>query len=116
MRGTVIIIRTSEPTVETKYIDGPPDLAPIKDGLEGGYLELVPGFTQFSYEGETRRCVAFVDEDGIRKGLPYNLMATALWRAQRHPLDTNPFDTVNDDHIKGNMVVVFGDDEWMAEL
>ena len=116
MRGIVIIIRPGKPAIETTHVEGPPDLAPIKDGLEGGYLELVPGFNRINYEGELRRCVAFVDEDGIRKGLPYNLMATALWRAQLHPLDTNPFDSVNGDHIKGNMVVVFGDDEWMAEL
>ena len=108
MRGTVIIIRTTEPAVETRHIEGPPQLAPIKDGLEGGYLEAVPGFTHIGYEGELHRCVAFVDEEGMRKGLPYNGLGTALWHAQGG--------TIYGDHIKGALVIVFGDDEWMAEL
>lgn len=44
----------------------------------GGYIERLPHFN--SYRG--CKCSAYVDEDGIRKDLPFNLRATRLWEEQ----------------------------------
>jgi hypothetical protein len=98
---------------------GVPNLEVLKAAIGGGYLEQVPGFTAFEVRGEMRTCVAFCDEDGKRKGLPFNRPATVLWaealehRSYPGLLDANGRLV---DHLVGDIAVVFGDAAFMEAL
>lgn len=78
----------------------------------GGYIEAVPYFN--SYNGE--KCVAFTNEEGKLVGLSPNRAATTLWYQQlmeKFPnLDSNEFG----DFLVGNLVIVYGDQEFMDSL
>ena len=76
MRGLLTIIQV-DGAVSSEELAAPPALEALQAGIGGGYIEIVPWFTK--YRG--RRCMAFCDEDGKRKGLPINDHATALWHA-----------------------------------
>jgi hypothetical protein len=87
-------------------LTGPVALEPLQGAIGGGYLEVVPYFTQF----EGRPCVAFCDDNGKRKGLPVNKLATWLWLIQ---LAASP---KYHDQLCGNIAIVTGDEELMADL
>jgi hypothetical protein len=110
MRGTVVIMFPDGGSQATHY-ERPLTLPELKDAIGGGYIEVVPGFVSWAdrRSGKRVKCVAFCDEEGIRKGLPVNLIATVLWRRQPN-LQYVPND------LLGQVAVVFGDDEFMAEL
>ena len=77
----------------------------------GGYIEPVPFFTQ--YRGQ--RCVAFCDEHGKQKGLTINEAANALWAMCPVPSPFVPAVSAGD-VLVGPVVVLFGDEEFMASL
>jgi hypothetical protein len=120
MKGTMLVFPPDGPTTVTEFT-APIDLPSLKQALGGGYLETVPYFHSIMHRGELRRCVAFCDEDGKRKELPLNVLACAAWDAalRREPLfkylPANKRPSAPD-YLVGPVVVVFGDDEWMAEL
>jgi hypothetical protein len=74
----------------------------------GGWLELVPYFDTFLWDGELRKCAVFCDEEGKQKGKEPNIMATILWQMAQDRRRV----TV-EDHLVGNICVVFGDHEFM---
>jgi hypothetical protein len=101
--GTMVVIGTTGTAV----------ISPIEradvgrrahDALDG-YLELVPRFVR--YQGHA--CVAFCDEDGKRKGLPPNAIATELWRLQVAVRNFSDF-------LVGPVVIVYGPPEFMKAL
>ena len=104
MKGVLTIIPASG-AVSSKKLAAPPALEDLQGGV-GGYIELVPGFNH--WQGE--RCVAFCDEDGKRKKLPYNMRATKRWYDQMQ----GPF--IRKDVLVGPIVIVTGDRELMEEL
>jgi hypothetical protein len=85
-------------TIRNKQIS-PTLLEVIKDRLGGGYLQIVPEFTDYG----ARQCIAFCDEEGKLKGLPLNPKATYLWYACMAP---QPF---RQDTLHGPIVIVTAD-------
>lgn len=79
----------------------------LYDGVKG-YIEQVPLFTRFEWSGIMRECVAFCNEEGKIKNLPVNERATAMWikAANKHVGDV----------LVGDVLVVWGDKEFMRDL
>jgi len=120
MNGTMLIFRAAGPLADPPMrvvLTSPPELQALHDAL-GGWLERVPGFDAIMLDGTAHRCVALCDEHGKGKKLPINRGATLLWAAARQaaawPL-TNP-DGSFIDWLVGTVVVLLGDDEFMAAL
>jgi hypothetical protein len=96
---------------ELHTFDAPVDLEFLQNAV-GGYIELVPGFDRIG----GRACVAFCNEHGkLHLELPFNRRATQLWeealgRSLRSPRG------VWRDFLVGPVLVLYGDDEFMAEL
>jgi hypothetical protein len=114
MKGTMIVIHWLEmdpPQVHefTQAIK----LEQLKAGIGGGYLELVPGFTSIGVAGVVMDCVAFCDEDGKRKQLPVNRVATGFWQVA---LERKGVRLSKPDQLCGDVVVIFGDKEFMRCL
>jgi hypothetical protein len=78
MEGILLLYRPFEPKPEIIEFTAEPEFSELR-ALVGGDLEPVPGFFSIEHEGAVRRCVAFCDADGKRKGLPLNMTATILW-------------------------------------
>ena len=97
MKGALIIIPTGAGAVSSKELAAPPALEDLKAAIGGGYIEAVPGFTRF----KGKPCVAFCDEDGKRKNMLVNGIATELW-----------YEQVGDryDWLVGPVVIVTGDE------
>jgi hypothetical protein len=118
MRGTMLIFRPGEREPEIKEIDFAPlseldRLQWLKDGIGGGYLELVPYFKSIRHADTMRNCVAFCDEDGKRKNLPYNAIATGWWDISIRRIAGC---SCWPDYLVGDIAVVFGDKEFMEAL
>jgi hypothetical protein len=119
MNGTMLVIPPDGP-VHTVDFTAPIDLPSLKKAV-GGYIEVVPYFHTIAVNGALQRCVAFRNEDGKRKKLPLNELACAHWDAALRrrpefngvPLGRRPS---SPDYLVGPVAVVYGDDEWMAEL
>jgi hypothetical protein len=114
MKGTMLILRPGERRPMVIRFDRAPTLPELKAGIDGGYLELVPAFNTIAIGSTVMDCVAMCDEDGKRKELPMNDYANSLWHASawrisrsREPLR---------DHLVGNVIVLFGDREFMESL
>ena len=113
MRGTILIYKPHDPRPVVIEIEGEPTLPALKDAIGGGYLEVVPRFTHIHHDGKVHRCVAFCDEDGKRKQLPYNAHATQLWDAvMRASVGCG----CAPDYLVGQIGVVFGDPAFMKAL
>ena len=103
MNGTTVIIRPSG-EIDRHVWHAPVSLQHLKEGVGGGYIEIIPYFTRF--EGE--RCIAFCNELGKQQGMPVNMAANTLWKLQvgaGYP-----------DHLVGPIVIVFGDAAFMEAL
>jgi hypothetical protein len=126
MRGKVVVMKPGgtdeenfrKPNITETPIGNPLNLSAlldvIKDGLDGGDLEHVKDFTR--WDGE--RCVAFCDEHGKNKKLPYNYYATTmLWINQSRDASQggNVF-LIHQDWIAGPLVIIVGDDELLRAL
>lgn len=105
MQGRVLTLKPDGGEIAVNY-DKPVPLDDLQKGVEG-WIEIVPDFD--TYGGKP--AVAFVNEEGKLKGLPFNAKATDLWAAA---LGMNPNDI--GDEIVGNMLIVTGDDDFMASL
>lgn len=103
MKGTLTVVHPSGEITKKEYSSE----IPLEDLQKtvGGYIELVPFFTQ--YEG--RPCRAFCNEYGKLNQLPYNEPATALWE-QVFGRSVRP------DFLVGSIAIVTGDREFMEEL
>ena len=115
MKGTMLIIAPNGVITRTEL-----KTAEILESLQkavGGYLEVVPHFHSIDYDGAVRKCVAMCNEEGkIERPaiLPHNDVATTLWAQalQRDHGVMAPFP----DYLVGNIVVLFGDREFMEAL
>lgn len=101
MQGTLTTI-SPDGHVAMEILDGPPGLERLQE-LVGGYIEAVPGLTK----REDTPCVAFVNEEGILKGLPLNTLASEIWAAAAPQMATS---------LVGTMVVIEGDEELLGAL
>jgi hypothetical protein len=118
MKGVYLKINV-DGTIDTTLADTPPTLDKLKEGIGGGYIELVPLFNKIDYNRKIVHCVAFCDEDGKNKGLPLNKTATRLWETALklvgHPGLKTPDGRIAD-YLVGSILVVSGDKEFMEKL
>jgi hypothetical protein len=80
--------------------------------IVGGYIETVPGWDTIVDPTDPNKripCAAFCNEEGKLKGLSLNFGATMLW------MESTGQNKMND-ALVGNVVVVYGDREFMAAL
>jgi len=116
MKGTMLVMIAADGNVIRTDLDAPPDLATLQTTV-GGYLEKVPHFNSIEYQGAVRRCVALCNEEGKLdrpSPLPRNLLADQYWAQamQRDYGVRNPMP----DYLVGNIVILFGDPEFMESL
>lgn len=107
MKGTGLIFRPDTQKPEVVNFDEPVDIDYLQ-GIVGGYIELVPYFKYILHDGVVTDCIVFCNEHGKDKKLPFNIEATARWINVR-PREFN-------DRLVGNVIAVFGDDEFMESL
>jgi hypothetical protein len=112
MKGTMYVFKPGDDQPKVIEIVGPATLDWLKRHLDGGFLEAVPGFNWFGEPGkhENTRCVAFCDEEGKNKGLPYNEEATVRW------CDAIGMNITEIDHLVGPVIVLVGDDEFLDAI
>lgn len=119
MNGTMVILGADGGIrkMELTKADG---ILPMLQEAVGGYVEVVPYFTGFPDEtGALQPCVAMCNEEGKLRGLPINQAATELWHQQLRsnpPALGMPLAGAKLDVLVGNVLVIMGDDEFMAEL
>lgn len=101
MEGHSLLIR---PTGGASYDthDRPEDGESIAERI-GGSFQLIPGFD--TYQG--RRCLAYCHEEGKLLRLPYNPEAQRLW----HAASPNAMFDV----LVGNVLIIWGDEQFMGE-
>ena len=111
MKGFINTIRAEDGQEIIREINGFPTIDLLQSAIGGGYIELVPGFRQFQFNGKIVDCVAFCDADGKDQMQRFNVAATVLWaRARRcSVLELR-------DCLVGDIAIVFGDREFMEEL
>ena len=99
-------------------LDHCPELNELQSHIGGGYLELVPGFRSIAHYDMIMDCIVYADEDGKRKKLEINSIATILWdiALRRNGTGLLRPDGRAVDWLVGPVVVLFGDRELMAEL
>jgi hypothetical protein len=102
MKGEAVIYKT-DGTREVLKFDKPIALEVLNKAV-GGYIETVPYWN----EHLGRKCVAFCNEEGKIKSLPFNGKADLLWHLERQ--------AYVDDHLFGDVIVIMGDDEFMEAL
>lgn len=116
MKGTMIILRPNDDN-ETKPYNKPPTADELRTAV-GGYLEPIPWFNTIgisvpgSGHATLMNCVAFCDEEGKNKNKPLNECATDAWAKSVHRLGKGDLK----DYLVGNVVVLFGDKEFMEKL
>lgn len=116
MKGFALIFCPGDPTGEVVRFTEPPTLEFMRWAV-GGDLELIPGFDKIG----GRCCVAFCDEHGKldHRRLPFNLKATILWEQAVRAGGRGALRDPNGDWVDwlvGPVLVLYGDDEFMAEL
>lgn len=119
MKGTMLIYRPGEEVAEIKPLDHTPDFIELHN-MVGGEIEVVPLFGTIKYGDKIEDCVAFCAEFGKIESFPVNRMATMEWeRALARRGDGHTLfhaDGSMKDFLVGNIVVVFGDAEFMGNL
>jgi hypothetical protein len=77
----------------------------LKEALNDGMLELIPYFTK--YDGTS--CIAFCDEEGKLKKLPFNPVAHTLWEIAvgKH---------ISVDYLVGPVVIISAPQEFLKQL
>ena len=106
---TLVILRADGAESEEQV--RPSDLSRLQQAV-GGCIEAVPFFE--TYRGQP--CWALCNKEGKLKRLPVNVAATRLWFEQLPvPGTLDPF-TMAGDMLAGDVAIVFGDADLMAQL
>jgi hypothetical protein len=106
MYGKALIYRAGSERPEVQELVAPPELEWLQ-GIVGGYIEGIPHWDRIEWCGASRPCIAFCNENGKLDGLPLNRTATREWYA---------IVGIVPDVLVGDVVVLFGDREFMREL
>src|SRR4051812_12742777 len=102
MKGKMYVYKTNG-EIEAHDLTAPPGLEALQAEV-GGFIELIPRFNHFGF----MPCIAYCNEEGKIHNLPMNAIATMLWhRALGHQPN---------DVLVGNVVILFGDKEFMRAL
>jgi len=124
MRGSILVLKPPG-APELREYDRPPTLEELRLAIGGGDLELIQGFETISWyatadtPGLVLRCAAFCDEHGKLEHQPLNELATELWADALRRRGLELFDDKTrkpKDWLVGQIAVVWGDKEFMAEL
>lgn len=118
MEGSMLIISPNG-TERLVEIVGEPTLEFFKTGLNNGHIEVVPFFRHVLYKGKViNDCVAFCDEEGKLKRLPYNQTATEQWQSSLQRQGRTLYEKTGEakDTLVGPIIVVWGDKDFMAAL
>jgi hypothetical protein len=120
MKGTMLIMRPSEPFPEMKLYNRSPTLDELKTAIGGGWLELVPHFTTIGIavspdadKATVMDCVAFCNEHGKNEHQPFNENATSAWEQSVRRITR---ESGLNDVLVGTVVVLYGDREFMQSL
>lgn len=113
MKGLTLLVRTDGTTEITEWTEHKPlvFLDHLKKAV-GGCIETVPYFDRLEVNGTEHRCVAFCDEEGKIKEKPFNAYAQHMWRLSGR----NGMWAAQSDALVGDIICVFGDEEFMKEL
>lgn len=108
MKGIAVIVKSTGEFEHTEFDGESPSLDFLRKAV-GGHIETVPMFDMFEDRGVLRsNVVVFCNEEGKLTGLPYNETATYRWSlCIGKPLR---------DVLVGDIVVLYGDDEFMQSL
>jgi hypothetical protein len=105
--GYVVVIRPERQ--RTYKVKKPPTLRRLQK-LVAGYIEPVPNWNDFhtTEEGKSGFKPAFVfcNEEGKMRGLPYNPLATDLWKAHTG---------MHNDELVGPVVALVGSKKFLKE-
>lgn len=81
--------------------------------IVGGYVEAIPHWNQHLHsDGTVYDAVALCNEDGKGLGLPFNRQATIRWA---HAINMLVPDLLRQDHLVGNILLSWGDLEYMED-
>jgi len=114
MKGGLYIIRQNG-EVETREITKEPTGDELHE-IVGGYIEVVPywNILIIPSKGIMSNCVVFCDSDGkTTGGKLFNEHATILWESV---LNRKGMSAAGKDHLVGDIVAVWGDEELLAML
>ena len=117
MKGVMIIFQPTRgddgPPEEVIELTAPPPLEDLQQRI-GGYIQPVPHLKTIEVCGGVYQCVAFCNEEGKFKQMPFNRRATELWRLAIER------ETEHEVHMRdilvGPLVVIVGDDELLGNL
>ena len=116
MQGTMLVYDATgalnDPPRVVEF-DRVPTLDELRAAVGGGYIEVVPFFTSIIVQGKPVHCVAFCDEDGKLKKIPVNRRATLLWD---QALRRDHGRALDDDHLVGPIIILFGDGPFLTGL
>lgn len=87
MSGKIVVVYPNGTTTEEDYAGEEPTLESLQ-GHVSGWIEAIPGMVRYG----DRLCVAYVNEEGLLRELPFNPAASRLVRGAHR--------------IVGNMVIV----------
>lgn len=107
MIGQITVIHPDGSTTKTHCM-AKPHLRQLQDAV-GGMIQLLPGFENF----QGQPCVAFCNEEFLFERLPFNFMATMMWR-RCFEADTRV--DVQELMLCGPVAVVTGDNEFLEAL
>lgn len=87
MSGKIVVVYPNGTTTEEEYSGTEPELETLQGHVQG-WIESIPGMVRYG----DRLCVAYVNEEGPMRDLPFNPAASRLVRGVHR--------------IVGNMVIV----------
>lgn len=106
MRGKLTIIGV-DGVVTTTEVTTSPTLEQMQEAV-GGYIERVPYLDSY----QDVPCIAFCNEEGKNKNMPYNPTAQQIWvEAVRKTIPSPLWDT-----LVGPILILTGDEEFMDSL
>jgi len=95
-RGYVVVIFHANGVIDKTVQPKKPDYDQMSKAV-GGMIETIPAFTRFA---GLSRGIAYANEEGLLKGLPYNRNATKAWfddlTAQGRPFSKDRVHLVGD--------------------
>ena len=118
MKAVALIVPPGNEERVTRHELTNPNCLPFLRAGVGGDIELVPGFASLELDGRQVDCVAFCNEHGkvSANPLPLNKWATERWHeALPAPGLIGPGGRLMD-HLVGTIVIICGDEEFMAEM
>lgn len=120
MKGTSIIIDPVQGPLENSRTewDKPIPLKVLQSAV-GGFIEPIPLFSCMNTPEGEQKVKAFCDEEGKLKQLRFNEPAQGIWVASianENNIDYEEAALSATDYLVGPVIVVWGDDEFMAAL